>query len=302
MNLHSPPSILKDPNVATDNIIDALREGSLSLVIGSGISKSATDRFPNWIQLVKKCCEKYSIHFDDNLKTSNKYLREQARRVELHCEKNNLDFLETVSSVLYENIEYSVDTMKTNLLISLGSIIMGSVRGSSSVVISYNFDDLLEWYLIYHGFKVQAISKYPCLLEKSDVRVFHPHGFLPNLEKYGDLKSDKIIFSDKSYLQSYQMDSPWNELQISQFSCHLNLFIGFSGDDEHVQTLCQKSYDRVTTNDDRTILGYMVLEDNEKNRNSEELNMDKGIVNYYIESHDHLPEFLLDLCRRSAEM
>jgi len=37
--------------------------------------------------------------------------------------------------------------------------VYNSIRGGAKNIINYNFDDLLEWYLIHHGFVVNCISK-----------------------------------------------------------------------------------------------------------------------------------------------
>ena len=190
--------------------------------------------------------------------------------------------------------------MKTDLLIALGAIAMGSVRGSAKSIISYNYDDLLEWYLDFHGYKIQAVSSFPTLLQKSDVCIYHPHGFLPLEKKYADLKTNEVILSQRSYLDSFKQVDPWNEIQIAHLSSHLCLFIGLSGEDDHIEFLCNEAFKRVKQQKERPLIGYMVLLDNVKNREIEDINLNRGLINLYIKDYNGLPNMILDICRKAV--
>lgn len=295
----SPELYLGDKLAALEILAEALENGYLTLFIGSGTSKSATAQFPSWIQLVKGCAAAKNIAFEETSAASNEYLRNIAGEVEKRCD--NTEFIEIIQGALYSGIQYDITLMKTDLLVALGSLVMGSVRGTAHGVVNYNFDDVLEWYLDYHGFRTQVVSSYPALTSKADVVVYHPHGFLPYLEKYRAAKTNKVIFSRTSYLDANSREvDPWNELQRSMLGSNLALFIGMSGEDPHVETLCHYVYSR--TVEKKRILGFIVLLDNDKNRAKESANIDVGLVNIYLKDHNELPGFLLDICRRSAQL
>ena len=178
---------------------------------------------------------------------------------------------------------------------------MGSVRGSAGAVVNYNFDDLLEWYLSYHGFKVQTISDPPSIISNADVTVYHPHGFLPLTNKFKPFEMDDIIFSERSYKASRTAEvNPWNELQRSILSSKCALFIGMSGQDPHVEDLCWYAYDRLLER--KRIVGFIILSNTEENVSKEKDFFRNGLVTYYIKDHDALPEKLLNFCRLAADL
>jgi hypothetical protein len=165
----------------------------------------------------------------------------------------------------------------------------------------YNFDDLLEWYLGYHGFTLDVVSKMPALTTRSDVQIYHPHGFLPRLEKYRDLKTSSLILTEKSYqLEIANEGSFWNELQRGLMSCTLGLFVGMSGDDPHVDSLCNKVYEEIVQK--QRILAFIVLVDTPKNREGDRHRLARGLVPIYINRHADLPALMLSICQQVAEL
>lgn len=301
--LNKSPSYYKEEKTALGLLSDALLKGYLSIFIGAGISKAVTDSFPNWEKLVKKCCNKVGIDFDDIKGLSNEYLRKKMGNFEKTCKEKRIEYIKTIKECLYDEVEYNLDIMKTNLLISLGSLVMGSIRGSAKAIVNYNYDDLLEWYLDYHGFRTQIISKFPSILKTSDINIFHPHGFLPKNLKYQRAETaDKIIITQKDYLSSTKEVDPWNELQVSILSCSLALFVGLSGEDQHIELLCHRAFERTKAADGRTILGYIILKDCPENRDKESAFLDIGLLNFYIKDFNELPKILLNICSKAAEL
>ena len=298
-DLTQSPVLYLNKNKAMETLINALRNGYLALFIGAGVSKSASKYFPDWESLVKTCCEEKNLEFVKRRGVSNTYLRKRMEEVERHCSED--EFLKLVKDSLYKNIEYNIDVMKTSLLVALGALVMGSVRGSAGTVVNYNFDDLLEWYLDFHGFHTQIIHDYPSLKKKSDITIYHPHGFLPKLNKYKNFKSKTIVITEQSYQAIIgEQVNPWNELQRSIMGCSLALFVGLSGDDPHIGSLCEAVYNRLLNK--KRIIGFQVLKDTNKNREDETYNLRRGIVNLYIDDYKELPELLLRICREAANL
>ena len=47
-------------------------------------------------------------------------------------------------------------------------------------MVTLNYDSNLEWFLSLFGFQVNSISDLPSLEGSEDVRIYHPHGFIPH--------------------------------------------------------------------------------------------------------------------------
>jgi len=293
-----PNTLLLDQSKCVDILSDALKYGSLNLIIGAGVSLSTKkDGFPSWAELAKSCCEKTNIDFDDKASFRNKYILNKLENVRKSCLNNGKFFNEIVKDSLYENIEYNINLLKTDLLIAIGALVMNSSKSNLANVINYNFDDLLEWYLTFYGFDIQMISDTNNLIISSDVNIYHPHGFLPKCERFVDFTSEKIILSNRDYVEAgWNMDF-WNSIQHNILSNKINLFIGMSGKDTHVESLCQFSYDKII--DKNRILGIMVLSLKNKDKTIEEQNLSNGIVTYYISEHSELPALLLKVSRQA---
>jgi hypothetical protein len=309
MNLDSSPELYLIREKAIKTIAESLKYGYLTLFIGAGISKSATKEFPKWNELVNTCCHTKSINFDKkkaglvkkNDDININYLLSLMDEVKRNC-SGDKEFNDLVSNSLYENVQYDYSLMSKDLLFAIGSIIMGSIRGNSDCVINYNFDDLFEWYLSQHGFKIQIISKFPTIITKSDVNIYHPHGFLPYLSKYNSHKTN-IVFtlSDYECIMSEQVN-PWNEFQRNVLSSKLGLFIGLSGDDQHLNSLCSFVYNTQSYVNKKRILGFIILNDSPKNKSTENDNLGRGLINLYIKDFCDLPPLLLEICQRASEL
>ena len=113
--LSKQPALLKQKENADDALVDALQRGYLSIFIGAGVSKSASQEFPKWDELVKKCCNSTSVEFDENQKESNKYLRVRMEKVHRKCTENGIGYLDNITRSLYDGIEYDIGLMKTDL-------------------------------------------------------------------------------------------------------------------------------------------------------------------------------------------
>jgi hypothetical protein len=297
--LDQSPETYLDRETAMQSLAGALRKGSLVLFLGAGVSKAATSSLPGWDELVKACCAGKSVSFNSARAESNEYLRRVIEDVERKC--TNDEFLALVEGALYTMVRYDIEVMKTNLFVALGSLIMNSLRGSAGAVVTYNFDDLLEWYLCYHGFVVEIVSDFPSLSIRSDVRVYHPHGFLPKIERFRKYRSKRLVFSQQKYeAEISSQDHPWNEIQRGLLSCNVGLFVGLSGEDPHISILCEKVYNRIV--EKKRLIGFQVLLDDAASREKEGYNLARGIANQYLRSYDELPEFLLEISRRAADL
>jgi hypothetical protein len=305
-----PKTLQKDQDKCLEIIIEALKNGSLNLIIGAGVSMStnnpidAEDRdsksnigFPNWIDLAKNCCKSASIDFDISQSSNNKYILSKLEEVRDFCKNSTprLDFNEFVKTNLYKNVIYDINSLKTDLLIAIGALVMNSSKSSLTNVVNYNFDDILEWYLTYHGFDLQIISEINNVIYSSDTIFYHPHGFLPNSDLFSESTSKKIILSNKDYVRAKWNEDFWNSIQRNIFSSKINLFIGMSGEDTHIEDICQYSYEKVVEKE--RILGVMIQCIKDRNETIEKENNGNGVIIYYINNYSDLPNLLLKIVR-----
>jgi len=298
MNTHSHPvDLARDPAACRAAIIEALGEGNLSLFLGAGVSLSS-GRFLGWSSLVKACCENVGVSFDDTQAEDNEYLLLAGDRFKKKCLHEGGDFRERIEDCLYQNRQsYDKTFMKLDLLIAIGALVMNSVRGRANCVVNYNYDDVLEWYLMYHGFLVSIVAQYPELLGKHDIAIYHPHGFLPLMAAFRRHRSapEQVVISKDDYQEAISESSPWNDFQKGQFGSTVALFVGMSGDDEHIQVLFRHAYKKLVKY--KRVIGFMLLEDTPKSHKREEENRDRGIIHVYYPNHDALPDYLLEICR-----
>ncbi len=256
--------------------------------------------FPSWIDLTVNSCFKSNIDIDTSKLNQNSYLLGKLEAVRLHCKKEGINFHSLIKDCLYENVVYDIDSLSSKLLIAIGALIMNSTKSSLTNIINYNFDDLLEWYLTYHGYDIQIITDTNHLISTSDAVIYHPHGFIPNSEKFEEYESEKIILSKRDYIEANWNQNFWNSIQHNIFSNKINLFIGLSGEDTHLESICQYSYDKIILRE--RLLGIMILNKSNRDEIIENQNIQNGIVSYYIDDYSELPDLLLKISRKARNI
>lgn len=278
---------------AISTLANALNFGHLSILLGSGVSKSAISNFPNWIELVEGICTKAGITFDKTQSLNNTYLLERTELVKLNKPK---EYTNITKEALFNSIVYDNEVLKKDLLLSLGSLMMISINRGSGSFINFNFDDLFEWYLEYHGYGIQIVSDPISLTNNLKPTIYHPHGFLPLTPKYKNQENINLIFSKKDYLESMRLDTPWSTILQRILSSKFILMIGLSGEDMHIEATCLKIYNDVLKK--QRYLGFIVLPDTDEAKEKEKYNLSNGLINLYI-NHKQLPKDLLKICRLS---
>jgi len=275
-----------------------LFEGTdISLNNYSSLINPKQSGFPSWIDLTIKSCSAVGIDIEPDKLSQNSYLLSMLELVRKKCKSKSLNFHKLIKECLFDNVSYDIKSLSSELLVAIGALVMNSTKSNLTNVINYNFDDLLEWYLSYHGFDVQVISDTNSLITTSDIVVYHPHGFLPKSEQYESYESEKIILSKRDYVEANWNENFWNSIQHNIFSNKINLFIGLSGEDSHIESMSQYVYDRIVIRD--RILGIMVLNKRDKSDTIEQQNIENGIVNYYVDDYSDIPELLLSITRRA---
>jgi hypothetical protein len=302
MNDRDPWSIfsrqqMEDHDNAVELLALGLGGGHLALLLGAGISMPLG--LPNWADLVDRAGRLLGT---DAVELANAVGSDLLSAMdELRRDAGDNDrFLAAVRSSLYADIDDRLEEslLANRLLSALGAMIMASTRGSASTVINLNFDDLLEWYLEVHGFSVQTITDVPSLIDgRSDVQIYHLHGFLPWSERRSGMETD-LVLTRKQYNQRISKDltSPWNLLLLSILQSRVLLAVGTSMSDLDVAVTLEKA--RETIGEGRP-LGFVIGTHND--RQAARLR-DDALVPVTVSSYDEVPRLLLRVCQRAAEM
>jgi hypothetical protein len=214
-------------------LADQLASSRLALVLGAGISKAFG--LPAWEELLDRM---FSLHSEPLP------VRDAKRQAEFLRNKFYKDdqgrFLNDVHSALYRDVDTSYEVMRRcDTLAAIASLVMTSRRGSAAQIITFNWDDLLETYLEYHGFLTASVDSDRHWATSADVTIFHPHGFLP-LDAVRH-QTPSIIFDQWSYTSIMGEDGKlWRETLLSIMRARTSLLIGLSGNDDNLDSLLKE--------------------------------------------------------------
>src|SRR3989339_1412306 len=288
-----------DDRILIPYIAKQLAKGRLSLILGAGVS--VPFGLPKWEDLIKKLykAKKTSRPKVISFESLAEYFRSEFY-------KNDYDgYIKAIHKDLYEGADTSFHALRLNrTLAAIGSLVMASRRGSVSEVITFNFDNLLELYLSYHGFvtKSSSLNDYLDWVDYSDVTVYHLHGMIP-FDIINQGYSKKIIFDQKSFSEIIgQENNPWRQLVLTLMRRHICLFIGLSGDDMNLDSiLCSvhKSHTICVNKTPYWEITFSTDGDPVKAGQWE----DRGVFYKNISNYEHdLPEFLFSVCQEAAKI
>jgi SIR2-like domain len=219
---------------------EQLASGSLTLILGAGVS--AHFGLPSWPEPVERLFQ------SRRTTTPEKDLKRQAEYFRNRYHKDDVGgFLSAVRSALYRDVSIDFDSMRShNTMAAIASIVMVSNRTNrASQIITFNWDDLLETYLQYHGFVAQSVGDEKYWSRGVDVSVLHSHGFLPRGSNTA-LGSKDIVFDQFSNTKAIGPNGEaWRQLLLSVMRTHTCIFIGLSGDDDNLDSLlgrCQAQH------------------------------------------------------------
>ena len=301
MNLDDSPysisSIAKNDELITDILSEYLYEGKLALALGAGASKFLG--FPLWWKLVHDICVEHYGESSINKDTNTDELKDVVDGIERDI-KSPIKFNDLVKKILYKNVNYLNDStiIQNELLISLGALMMGSRRGSINNVITFNYDDVLEWYLRLHGFDVRVIFDPRMMTTNSDVTIYHPNGFLPLQDN--KRCSKKLIFSETSFIYRGREievdDKMWENILDRLFIDKIFIFIGLSGRDPTINPRLLEIYEK-QLNKKRPVGFWFYIREDGMERQEMEKNLKYGIVPIVVNNEDDIPRYLLKICQ-----
>ena len=290
--------LMKDHVMAASQIGVQLEQGSLTMLLGAGVSKGMG--LPLWWELVKYCCDHLGLDSSNiDSTTSNEELRLKMDSVEKKAGKRNA-YHDLVREKLYASAKDDGYLLDQKLLIVLGAMMMNSRRGSVKEILTFNFDDVLERYLSLHGFVHQITTSLPCLQRDVDVTIHHPHGFLASSAKFKASDSDFLVFSQYSYdtrqAGGPNQDDLWKNLTRDLLLRKTGLFVGLSRHDPEWGSLLVQV--KNLTNQSR-ITGFWLLGPSD-DTSSESYLRDRNVVPIRLKSYEDYVPFLLSVCQSAA--
>lgn len=292
-------SLVDNDELITIELSKLLYDGKLALALGAGVSKFLD--FPLWWELVHGICVEHNGESSVNKDTTTDELKDAIDEIERDI-KDSEKFKNLVKKILYKNGDYLNDrtVIQNELLISLGALMMGSRRGAVNNVITYNYDDVLEWYLGLHGFNVRVIYDPRTMTTNSDVTIYHPNGFIPLQDnKRG---SRKLIFSETSFIYRERKvtvdDTLWENILDRLFIEKIFIFIGLSGRDPTINPRLLDIYENQLNRKRPVGYWFFIREDGMETQEINK-NLKYGIVPIVVKNEDEIPRYLLNVCQNA---
>lgn len=296
------PQVMEDPENATTALAGRLGDGTLALVLGAGTS--ANVGLPMWPELVARCCEGSGVHHDIDLAAPDRTSTDHLLHLMHEVKKKERRYLELVREMLYRDADPEwVDSRDQPLLRAIGTLLMGVRSGNIGDVITYNFDDVIELFLGYHGFITQSIAGFPFLTTNADARIYHPHGFLPREGK----PSEGILFDRTSYNDRFAavqpIDALWTETVRALLYSKQAIFVGLSGRDPLFRIILPKVADHVGTENDagRRFVGYWLMKADGDEELLDEIRSDYRCAVVQFDQYDEIPRFLFGVRQACAK-
>ena len=295
-------SQFSDEDLLLDLIGSKLVRGSLALFLGAGISKELSPTeddlwmgLPSWRTLLQRLLDGET---DPDL--AEKSYPQKALYFRLKYHKNNYPaYLAAVEAALYENLKFNfTDIRKNDTLAALGALVMNSSRGRVSEVVTFNWDDILERFLLYYGFVTKPVFEAHFEAEVADVRVLHPHGFLPSPGSPFLARSERIIFDQTSYSERTGREADrWNRKLTTILLEHMCLFVGLSGDDPAIDSLAVIARDGYRQGK-IPYWGVTILKS--PSQITIDAHHERGIFVHSVSDYRHLPDFLFRIVQSAA--
>lgn len=220
----------------------AYNQDDLVLCLGAGVS--IDEGLPNWERLIKSLIKDFlRSNYNKNIENLQNEINDEfgsfsnitLGRFIKKALKSKFHY--QLKKCLYE--EYS-RTHNSESLLDTVTDFCRPVRGKFGIysIITYNYDDLLEFYLEKKGVKHTVIYREYDVAEKDSLPIYHVHGFLPQKGRLDKQMKNSIVFDEEEYHYQYEKPFSWQNLtQLNLFKDKTVLFIGVSGTDPNLRRL-----------------------------------------------------------------
>jgi len=294
----------KDRKYVVKYIGDALVQHRLAVFLGAGVSQKLINSgasaigLPTWPALLAKLygAQGWSVP------TGSNYIQqaEDFKNKVLDSGSSFVDFQTLVSEALYSGVVLDFAAVRKNeTLAGIGALVSHSRRGQVSEVFTFNFDDVLERYLRYHGIIAKPVTNEKFWAEPADVLVHHPHGFLPSPGSPFKAKSSFLVFDERSYLEQ-RPDSRWNQRMEVAMQAHICLFIGLGRDDRHLKQLVAETAKKHAFSPAKDGFWGIVLRAKPSAEEVLEWKQYHVHVEPLADYHTDLPSVLFSVCQNAA--
>lgn len=261
-------------------------------MLGAGVSQGFN--LPTWDNLVARMYSSLEQEFP-----AGSSINEASEALKNKFYKgDNIGFSTLVRECLYKDC-INPDTLTSPLLQAITSLLVSSIRGKASALITFNFDDLIEMHLSLMGFIVESETEAPFWKRNSDMQVLHPHGFLPWADAS---RATEIIFTESDYDRvTGRDDNAWNQNMRSILNSTTPIFLGLSGNDQRLRTMLRQVQENHPAS---KRAGHLYWGVRPTLKDEPQSNIDRwnnaGIATRFIESYSDLPRWLLGICRAAA--
>ncbi|MDL2328888.1 SIR2 family protein [Desulfosarcina sp. OttesenSCG-928-A07] len=279
-----------------------LTKGHVGLVLGAGAS---LQNLPSWQKLLNQLYDSKATDgsppFSDY--RSGKSAAVVAQDIKKRYYQDDVGaFLNAVREALYRGVNMDFKSLyREEKIAAMGALIMNSSRGRIANIISFNFDSVLETYLSYYGYTVSCIQSPRYYAENVDVTIYHPHGFLPHdLREKG---TPSIILAQEEFEKEIgASDSPWRQQLVTILRTHFCLFIGLSGEDEHLRLLLTAAgSNHASRMTDSAYWGLRLARP--KDGGHHPIWEESRIYTHEVKNYDEaLADFLFRICQRAVQL
>jgi hypothetical protein len=293
-----------DDAILTKFLAGQLRRGRIAIILGSGISTPFG--LPDWkallIELFRRGAEEAKAAGTLEVDRPDDFtFAKQAEIFKLSvCERDEKRYRAAIRQALYKNVDADFWTMRPTLA-AVGALVMASRRGSASHVVTFNFDDILELYLEFHGFVVESVTASEHWAVRADVAVYHPHGFLP-LDQTRKA-SEELVFDQHAFSEALHGEGGrlWRQELIGIFRTHTCLLIGIGEDDPNLESLMHEVQKEHISRSSHAFWGVRLTGNGDSNRRK--LWEERGIANVPVADFERdLPRRLLAICQLAARI
>ena len=237
------------------NLKSAYINSRIVLFLGAGVSRSAD--LPDWNTLLSKLLISLvtkKLHTNNNTLQDDIALSEKEKIIIVNALRslNNSSFLieaRYISSGLGEDFIHEVkralypEKIKDSPLLKTIAKLCVPRKNNYGVnaIITYNFDDLLEYELIEANIQHKSISRDNDNSEHTELEIYHVHGFLPRkLYPNSNLENERIIFSEQQYHELMLDPYDWaNLIQLKYLKENTCVLIGLSGTDPNLRRILE---------------------------------------------------------------
>ncbi|NDV57019.1 SIR2 family protein [Bacteroides sp. 519] len=228
-------SLWEDRSSLVKYLANKLKDNSLSLVLGAGVSNAFG--LPGWAELIT------TIEHRIPFKCNSDDVYEKGNELRDYFEEHGgySLYLDAVQAALYKEIKDDFEELNDRkILDAIAALCIPSRRGSVKDIITFNFDNILEIYLRYYGIVSYSPVSGNSWRTNSDVNIFHIHGFLPKDRR--ETRSESIVFDGKSYKERVDYSNwEWAPQISSLLRCTTSIYIGLSGNDDNMERFVRDS-------------------------------------------------------------